>query len=211
VLDRAAALGRAYLGTDGRLHPEAVDRDLVTVALEAAGRTGDRALFQTLLQRLKAADDSNVRQDLLLGLAQFRDPALAEQARQLAMEDGLRVNERGYVLAGQIFALEQRPAAWGWLKTNVDRYAPRMPDTYVQFLAYAQGGCGEADAQELQTALGPHIARYAGATYTLSKVAEKTRLCGALADRQRNSAREFFRSAGGVTPAAPARGVSTLH
>jgi cytosol alanyl aminopeptidase len=211
VLNRAAALGRAYLGTDGRLHPEAVNQDLVGVALEAAGRTGDAALFQTLLQRLKAADDSNVRENLLVGLGQFRDPALAEQARMLAMQEGLRVNERGYVLTAQTVTLEQRPGAWSWLKANVDQYAPRMPDTYVQFLAYAQAGCGEADAKDLQDGLGPHIARYAGATYTLKKAVEKTRLCGALADRQRESARQFFRTHGASGPTGPTRGISSVQ
>jgi len=210
VLDRAAALGRAYLGTDGRLHPEAVDHDLVGVSLEAAGRTGDAALFQTMLQRLKAADDSNVRENLLVGLGQFRDPVLAEQARALAMQEDLRVNERGYVLAVQTLTLEQRPGSWSWLKTHVDQFAPRMPDTYVQFFAYAQGGCGEADARDLQEGLGPHITRYAGATYTLKKAVEKTRLCGALTDKQRESARQFLRSQESAAT-GPARGVSALH
>ena len=140
----------------------------------------------------RASDDSNVRERLLGALAQFPDPALAEQARGLAMQEELRVNERGYVLAGQISTFEQRRAAWKWVQKNVDDYAPRMPETYVQFLAYAQDGCSEADAQELQSSLAPHIGRFAGATYTLNKVAEKTRLCGALADRQRESARQFF-------------------
>jgi len=211
VLRRAATLGRAYLGTDGRLHPEAVDSDLVGVALEAAARTGDAALFETMVQRLNAAEDSNVRENLLQGLAQFRDPALAERARELAMQDGLRVNERGYVFKSQAFTLEQRPAAWKWLQEHVDQYALRMPDTYVQFLAYAQNGCSEADAQELQASLGPHIASYAGATYTLNKVVERTRLCGALAERQRESARQFFRKAGKGTPAASTRDANTLH
>ena len=205
VLNRAASLGRAYLGTDGRLHPEAVDQDLVGVALEAAGRTGDAALFQTLLQRLKAADDSNVREGLLVGLGQFPDPALAEQARMLAMQEGLRVNERGYVLGVQAVTLEQRPGAWSWLQTNVDDYAPRMPETYVQFFAYAQDGCSEADAQGPAERPRSTHRPFAGATYTLNKVVEKTRLCGALADRQRESARQFFGRTPRRLPAQPGR------
>jgi len=85
-----------------------------------------------------------------------------------------------------------------------------MPDTYVQFFAYAQGGCGEADARDLQEGLGPHITRYAGATYTLKKAVEKTRLCGALTDKQRESARQFLRSQESAAT-GPARGVSALH
>ena len=210
VLERAAALGRAYLGSDGKLHPEVVGPDLVRPALESAGRTGDGALFRTMLDRLQASEDSNVRTNLLLGLAQFRDPALAEQARNLAMQDVLRVNERGYVVSGQVSSLELRPAAWRWVEEHFEAYAARMPNTYVQFLAYAQGGCGEADAQDLQTSLGPRLQGYAGASYTLAKAVEKTRLCGALVDGQRESARRFFDKAAVQAP-RPAGGVNALH
>jgi len=210
VLERAAALGRAYLGTDGRLHPESVQPDLVGVALQAAGRTGDRALFQTMLDRLKASDDSNVRENLLGGLAQFPDPALAQQARELSMQEGLRVNERGFVLRGQVFTRDQRPAAWQWLKDRFDAFARRMPNTYVQYLPLAQQGCGEADAQDLQSSLGPHLAGYAGASYSLKKILEKTRVCGALVERQAESARQFFHKAATETRGAN-RGVSSVH
>ena len=180
------------------------------VALEAAGRTGDAALFQTVLDRLDAAEDSNVRENLLQSLALFPDPALAERARGLALQDTLRVNERANVLVQQVATFEQRPAAWAWVQKHVNQFAPRMPETYVRFLAFSQDGCSEADAEELKGSLGAHIARYAGATYTLAKAVEKTRLCGALADRQRESARQFF-NAGAGAPGGPPRGANTLH
>jgi alanyl aminopeptidase len=207
VLQRAAALGRAYLGTDGHLHPDAVDRNLVPVALKAAGRLGSPQLFETMVQRLNAAQDSNVRENLLSGLGQFTDPQLAERARALALGDGLRVNELVEVLGSQTRTLELRPGAWAWTKANFDALAPRLPQTYVQYLAYIQAGCSEETANELGQELGSRLRPYPGGPYTLAKVVEKTRLCAAEVANQRPSAAEFFRGRPpGATTASP-----TLH
>jgi alanyl aminopeptidase len=207
VLERAAALGRAYLGADGHLHPEAIDRNLVTVALKAAGRLGSPQLFETMVQRLNAAEDSNVRENLLAGLGQFTDPQLAERARALALGDGLRVNELVEVLASQIETLELRPGAWAWTQANFDALAPRLPQTYVRYLAYIQAGCSEEAAKELGQALGSRLRPYPGGPYALAKAVEKTRLCGAEVAHQRPSASEFFRARPrGATTASP-----TLH
>jgi alanyl aminopeptidase len=205
VLTRAAALGTAYLGTDSRLHPEAVEANLVEVALRAAGRLGSPQRFETMLQRLWAAEDSNVRQALLGGLSQFTEPGLGERARALALDDRLRVNERGDVLHAQVAEPDLRPAAWEWVKTHLGEFAHRLPETYVQFLAFAQRGCGEADAEDLERSLGPEMEAHAGARYTLAKAAEATRVCGALAEHHRASVARFFAGTG------PGRRRATLH
>ena len=87
---------------------------------------------------------------------------------------------------------------------------PLAIHAYTATTALGRGREVQADAQELQSSLGPHIGRFAGATYTLNKVAEKTRLCGALADRQRESARQFFHKAD-AQPRGPARDSKALH
>ena len=162
------------------------------VALRAAGRLGSPQLFETMLQRLWAAEDSNVRQALLGGLSQFTEPGLGERARALSFDDRLRVNERLEVLRGQIAEPDLRPAAWEWVKAHLGELAHRLPETYVQFLALSQRGCGEADAEDLERSLGPEMEAHAGARYTLAKAAEATRVCGALADRHRASVARFF-------------------
>jgi alanyl aminopeptidase len=203
VLERAAALGRAYLGSDGKLHPEAVAPDLVSVAVKAAARTGSAALFDTILERLSSAEDSTVREHLLAGLAAFTDPQLSERARQLTFDERLRINERMNILAGQAGAgpalragagVGQRPqrAAWEWVVRNFETLAPRLPPAYVRFLTLMQGGCSEEEATELKQKLGPAMARYPGGPYSLAKAVEKTRLCAAQVSAQRKSATEFF-------------------
>jgi cytosol alanyl aminopeptidase len=194
VLERAASLGRAYLGADGHLHPEAVDRNLVQVSLKAAARLGSPQLFETMLQRLNSAEDSNVRENLLAGLGQFTDPQLAERARALALGEGLRVNELDLVLDSQTTTLELRPGAWAWLKTNFQPLATRLPQTYVQYLAYTQLGCSEEAAKELGETLESGLRAYPGGSYSLAKAMEKTRVCAAKVARQRPSTAEFFRA-----------------
>ncbi len=192
VLERAAALGRVYLGSDDRLHPDAVDPDMVKVAIKAAARLGSAPLFDTMVQRLVAAEDSNVRDNLLGGLAQFTDPELAERARQMAFDPRLRVNERATIIRNQGKSMELRPAAWAWVLKNFERFAPTLPPSAVQSLSYTQGGCSEEQAAELHDSLGPHLAPYPGAPYTMAKATEQARLCAALVAAQRKSATGFF-------------------
>jgi alanyl aminopeptidase len=197
VLERAAALGRAYIGTDGEIHPDAVDRNLTAVAVKAAGRLGSAELFDTMLQRLDGEEDSNVREYLLVGLSQFTDPQLAERARALAFDDRLRTNERLNVLGGQVQSPELQAPAWAWLRTNFDKIAPRVPPAYVQFLTYARNGCSAEAAAEIEAFFKPRVGPYMGAMYTLGKAIENTRLCAAQAAAQRQSATAFFSSVQG--------------
>ncbi|HKE15400.1 MAG TPA: M1 family metallopeptidase [Kofleriaceae bacterium] len=194
VVERAAALGRAYLGSDDRLHPDAVDPDLVKVAIKAAARRGSASLFDIMVERLVAAEDSNVRDNLLDGLAQFTDADLAERARQLAFDQRLRVNERSRIIRQQGERPELRAAAWAWVVKNFDRLAPTLPPSDVKQLIGVQRGCSEEAAVELSRSLGDRVAPYPGGPYTLAKAIEQTRLCAALVAAQRKSATEFFAS-----------------
>jgi alanyl aminopeptidase len=195
ALERAATLGRAYLGTDGRLHPEAVDPNLVPVAVAAAARTGSTEVFETMVQRLRATEDSNARRVLLDGLAHFPDPDLAERARWVSMEKGVRASEVGIVAAYQAFRMpELRPGAWAWFKAHFEEVAPRLPRNIPQLIANVQQGCTEDEATELEQALGSRLEPYPGGLYTLAKAVEETRVCAAVVARQRQSATEFFRS-----------------
>jgi alanyl aminopeptidase len=205
VLDRAAGLGRAYLGTDGQLHPEALDRNLVGVAVRAAALRGSAELFDLMLERLWKADDFTVRANLLAGLGQFTDPALAERARALAFDDRLRVNERASVLEVQAETEETRRAAWEWVKKNFDSFAARLPPSYVRFLPSVQRGCSEAEAVDLES-FGPRVRSHPGGAYNLAKMVEKTRLCAAQAAGQRDSASAYFAAApraGGSSASVP--------
>jgi alanyl aminopeptidase len=192
VLARAAKLGRAYLGTDGKLHPEAVDPSLVPVALKSAARLGDAQMFDTMVERFAAEKDFNIREYLLGALAHFTDPQLAERARALSFDERLRVNERATVLGEQAPFLDLRPGAWAWLLANFDRLAPKLPPAYVQFFPFLQGGCSEEAVTELQEKVAPRVTPYPGAPYMLTKVVEATRLCAAQVAAQRKSASEFF-------------------
>ncbi|HWM87880.1 MAG TPA: M1 family aminopeptidase, partial [Kofleriaceae bacterium] len=169
VLERAAALGRAYIGTDGKLHPETVDRNLVSVAVRSAARLGTAELFEAILARMLAENDSNVRENLLSALAQFTDRDLGERARGLAFDPRLRLNESVVILTSQVGNVELRPGAWAWVKRNFEKLAPRLPPAYVQFFAYAQGGCSDDAALELERFFTPRVGPYPGASYTLGK------------------------------------------
>ena len=96
------------------------------------------------------------------------------------------------MLRGQVAEPDLLPAAWAWVKGHLGELVHRNPETYAQYLALSQRGCGEADAEELERSLGPEMEAHAGAGYTLAKAAEATRVCGALAAHHRASVARFF-------------------
>src|SRR5215813_7961694 len=75
VLAHAARLAKDWLGTDGVLHPEALDPDLREVAMVAAARTGDAALFDLILERFRASSYPSVQGALARGLGAFLQPS----------------------------------------------------------------------------------------------------------------------------------------
>ena len=102
------------------------------------------------------------------------------------------MNERLQVLTKQGGQLEQAAAVWKWVKDHFDELTPLLPPSAVQFLSYAQGGCSEDAAAELDAFMRPRVAKHIGAKYTLDKALEGTRLCAAQVNAQRKSATEFF-------------------
>jgi alanyl aminopeptidase len=184
VLARAAQLGRAWVGKDGRVHPEAVDPDLRDVAIRAAARTGGEAEYETMASRLSASDDATVRRALALGLGSFLQPELAERARALTISPTLRLWERFSILFPQAFTPELRKGFTEWLVTHQEQLAGLMAEADKQIIAELVNGCSAEEAARVSTDFAPLARSAAGLPFQLRKVEERVRLCGAAREVQ---------------------------
>ena len=194
VLLRAGELARAYLGSDGTLHPDLVDANLVTPVLAAAAVLGDAALFDVMVDRVEKSGASAVRLRLLAGLGSFRAPALAERARSLTLDPRLHVDERWVILLWQLRRPETHSGAFRWIGAHISELTSALPAYHLGGVIEEAEGCSAADAAALEALAGP-VASVAGAGYSVRKAAEATRRCTARVAAQRPGADAFFQKA----------------
>jgi alanyl aminopeptidase len=184
VLARAARLGRAWVGTDGHVHPEAVDPDLRDVAVRAAARAGGPAEYETMESRLKDSDDATVRRALAGGLGSFLQPELAERARALTVSPTLRLWERFTILFSQTYTVELRKGFREWLVSHQEELAGLMAEGDKQIIAELVNGCSAEEAARVGTDFAPLARSVASLPFQLRKAEEKVRLCGAAREVQ---------------------------
>jgi cytosol alanyl aminopeptidase len=205
VLARAAQLGRRWLGTDGRLHPEAVSPDLRDVAAAAAGRQGDAKLFETVLARLRASEDGHVRGALVGALASFQDPRLSERAREETLSPGMRVWDRYGLLFSQGVAPEQWKAEWQWTLAHQDALVTLLPENAARDLPAMQSSCSQEGSTALEGAFGAKARSVSGLDYQLRKSMEVTRVCAAVRAAQAPNVAAALTRRGGSARTSTAR------
>ena len=179
VLSRAARLGRAWVGQDGRLHPEAVSPDLRDVSVRAAGRAGGKSEFDAMEARLLASDESTVRLALAGGLGSFLQPELAERARTLVLSTKLRLWERFRILFFQAYTPELRTGLTDWLVAHQEPLGASMAESDVQLLPELLTWCAESDAARVNADFAPLARTYPSLPFQLRKAEERVRLCAA--------------------------------
>ena len=202
VLDRAARLGRTWLGLDGPANLGAVSADLRGPALRAAARSGDGRVFEVLEQRLRAETDPAVRYDLASALGSFLQPELAARARALILSPELHLEERMGILRSHVETPELRAANWEFVVQHQSELLQRLPAISQQFLPWMQAGCSREEEAELEHALAPSARVVSSIPFQLSKALEATRTCAAVRVAQSPSVAAFLARSRRVQPAA---------
>jgi alanyl aminopeptidase len=205
VLARAAQLGRRWLGTDGRLHPEAVSPDLRDVAAAAAARLGDAQLFETVLARLRASEDGHVRGALVSALASFQDPRLAARAREETLSPEMRVWDRYGLLFTQGVNPVQWKAEWQWTLAHQDALVTLLPENAARDLPAMQSICSQDGSTALEGAFGAKARAVPGLQYQLTKSMEVIRVCAAVRAAQAPNLAAALSRRGGSAPTSTAR------
>ncbi|MCB9602821.1 MAG: ERAP1-like C-terminal domain-containing protein [Sandaracinus sp.] len=186
------ALAFLKLDGDGSVDRDALDSNLVGTALAVAVQEGDAERFGKIRARLFVTDDALLRGQLLGALGMTTDPALAAQARELALDERVRVNELWSPLGAQISMPETRDATWQFLTERFDALAARLDQGAGSVPGFAGAMCSNEAADAAQAFFGERVATLPGGPRNLASAVERARLCAAKVEAHRESARQFF-------------------
>ncbi len=122
VLDEAARRFPGLLADRRSLEPNLAD---LVVAL--AARTGDADRFDALLAALDRPETPQERRRFLLGLADFRRPALVDRALALSLTERVPTQDVAFLLARALANPAARERAWSFVKRRWKALRRRMP------------------------------------------------------------------------------------
>jgi cytosol alanyl aminopeptidase len=186
--DEMAKRGRGMLGVSseqGSAQPVAAD--MRGLALKMAVQDGGNATFDAAIKQLRAASDPVLRGELVAALGSVSDATSFRRARELALQPELLRRNEVYQLLGSLSENEQlQMMQRQWIDERFDALAARVMPTGANLVRYyAEGFCGAADADALQSKFAARTGSMEGGPRTLAQTVEAARLCGALRDAQR--------------------------
>jgi cytosol alanyl aminopeptidase len=188
VRDELARRGVAYLGApgDGKVHPEAVEPDLLDEALQVAVQDRGAPFAKDIMTHLRTERSGFIRGRLLSALTRSTDAEIAREVRALALSDGLRTNEIPTVVFGMMSEPKNRTAAWAWFKDNFDSVKKRTPPNNREALVGVGGYfCTRAEAADYEAFITPRVADVRGAPRSLASTLERIEACARLIEIQR--------------------------
>jgi alanyl aminopeptidase len=203
VRAEAAERGRRWLGmSDGALHPDSLEPDLLAPALWAALHPeegeADAAVFDRMIEAFAGSSDALIRQRLLTVLSSVEDPALAGRALALNEDPRLRVNEVMVPLFAQAETPEGRTRAFGWVTERFDALSSRLATTRAGYVPLAFGGfCGEDARERLEAFFAPRIEALPGGPRNLAAALETIALCAARRAHHLRDAESWAAALGG--------------
>ena len=178
-----AALER---GKDGRLNLAAANPDLLGAALGVAVQEHGKSAVDALIAEIPKTSEPALRNGMLAGLAQVKDPALTREVRDFALSKPVKLGEMASLLNGNRDTRAGRDAMWQWF---TDHYATVLKRTgsfaggYLPRLA-AGGGCSMAEDKRLKAFFETRMDDADGIKRGLAQTAESIQLCAALKTRQ---------------------------
>ena len=149
--------------------------------LQAAALAGDEAVYEALQAALLASSDRPERQDLLLALGHFRDPALAGRARQLLLNPQLDIREaRGPLMRAQATDAATRQDLLRFVQAQHAALVQRLGRDEPAWLPspFARA-CSTEEARQIEAVFAPLAPRFPGGQRALAQALEEVRLCTA--------------------------------
>lgn len=191
-----ARLGRAYVGydSDGLIHPEAVDANLIGLALGVSVQDGDVKFFNAVVKHLNdRSTERRVRRRLRSALAQATEPELAERVRKLTLSDSIRTRQKYRLLRRHLRLVENHDAGLAWLGNNLDLLLEEIPSDHGGSLVWVTASfCSAEAAASVQKLFGPKINALPGGPRNLQGTLETINQCAELRRAQQESAHTFF-------------------
>ena len=188
-----ARQGKAYIGDGKRLNPSAINPDLVEFGLLAGVLEYGEPFAKTLLEVLSDSTDATLRQRILAAVSGANDPAISQLVLNIALDDSIRDNEVRTLLREQFANTTARPAAWDWLRDNLDGVIARVPVwNQGDMVALPRQFCSAARKAEVQAFFGPKVDDLQGGPRDLALALEQIDLCAAMKARHGPAIADYF-------------------
>ncbi|NTX49852.1 M1 family metallopeptidase [Myxococcus sp. CA039A] len=95
---------------------DALEPNLLDVAVAMVARAGDSALFDTFLQKVPKEPDPATQRRYLMALTAFEDPALAERAQGLLFSETVKTQDVASFVTGLLANRTGRDAWWAQMR-----------------------------------------------------------------------------------------------
>jgi len=187
----AAELADAWLKDRGSL-----DEDIAGEVLAAAAVQGSKSYFDALVQAAKTTKVKPERDDIIDGLASFRDPAIEKSALQLFFESGIDARELTPILFGS--NQKTRDAVWDFVRQNFDRLNTELPSARgipfgSRLPLVTAGYCDDQHHDQVAAFFQDRIGSLPGLKRNLDNTLERIRLCTARAAALKPGLIEFLK------------------
>jgi aminopeptidase N len=104
-----------------------LEANLADPVVALAARRGDEALYERFLATATSARTPQERRRFLMGLADFRKPALVARTLELSLGEQVGTQDVAILLVRLLANREAREAAWGFMKRRWAALRRRMP------------------------------------------------------------------------------------
>lgn len=162
--------------------------------LRVAALGGDRALFDALLAAVRNNPDRRERADIYGALGAFRDPTLAQAARELWLSPAHDVREvmTAVRTRGRVEVVQE--PLFSFLGEHFNALAHKLPNEMVaRFPQMFAGACSSNQAERMERLFKPHLGEVDGMAKALEQSLEGVRLCASYRQAQRASLEGFLK------------------
>ena len=188
-----AKQGRAYIGDGKTLDPAAINADLVEFGLLAGVLEYGDDFAKTLLDVFANSTDAVLRQRILAAVSGADDWTISQRVLDIALDDVVRDNEVRTLLREQFANPVARPAAWDWLRENLDGMIGRVPVwNQGDMVSLPRQFCSQARKAEVQAFFGPKVDELQGGPRDLALALEQIDLCTALKAHHGPAVADYF-------------------
>jgi len=191
----AIATARKLVGEE-LARPKSADSTLLGVAVEVAATSGDSALYEKYLSRVRSAVDPEDRYRFLYALASFTDPALVRRTMELALGPEVRSQDTKLVIARELRNEAARDLAWDVLRERWDAVQKKTGEFVgnTVIVGALSSFCDARRAEEIETFFKAHPVP--DADRTLSQSLEQINACASLAAAQAPKLTEWMNAHG---------------
>ena len=165
-------------GTDGQLHEDKVDTNLVGLALGVAVEDSEMKFTNHLIEILDKENDGTVRGRLLSAISANTDEEFTKEIRDWILSDKLRGNEIYGILFSQIGDKDKIDGMWQWTQDNFEAFKTRIPTWFQgRMPMIGSGFCDLEKKKELTDFFDPIIEGLSGGPRSLAQTEEGIDLC----------------------------------